>query len=227
MAAVETKIARRKLVDLKNLEVNARYMTAAQFTQLVANLKRDGSLTSTPLVYRDEILSGNHRVKAAIAAGIEEADVLEITSELTPEQRTAIQLSHNAITGQDDPNTLAQLYATLGLDMKKYSGLTDDHFKLDDINVAALSIGNVKYQELVILFLPEEERQFLDQIKRIQHDKRARNRLIGRLDDFDTIFAAVTKLKTAKNIHNSAVALRVMADIALEQLATVDESRPK
>lgn len=226
MSALQTKVVRRKLAELKNLEVNARYMTAAQFNGLVENLKIDGVLTSTPLVYRDEILSGNHRVKAAIAAGIEEADTLEIVSELTKEQQVKIQLAHNAITGQDDPNTLAILYSSLGLDAKKYSGLTDDHFKLDDVDIAALSIGNVKYQELVILFLPEEEKQFLDQITRLQKDKRARNRLIGRLDDFDTIFAAVTKIKTAKNIHNSAVALRVMADIALEQLAA-EELRPK
>jgi hypothetical protein len=226
MSAVEVKIVRRKLVELKNLEVNARYMTAAQFNQLVANLKTDGVLTSTPLIYRDEILSGNHRVKAAIAAGIEAADTLEIVSELTQEQKVKIQLAHNAIAGQDDPNTLAQLYSSLGLDAKKYSGLTDDHFKLDDVDIAALSIGNVKYQELVILFLPEEEKQFMDQMTRLQKDKRARNRLIGRLDDFDTIFSAITKIKSVKNIHNSAVALRVRADIALEQLAQ-EESRPK
>lgn len=193
-------------------------MTAAQFNQLVENLRRDGVLTSTPLIYRDEILSGNHRAMAAIKAGIEEADCLEIVSELTEQQRVAIQLSHNAIVGQDDVNVLSQLYAVLDLDYKKYSGLTDEHFKIDEVDVAGLSIGNVKYQELVILFLPEEERAFIDAVKRLENDKRTRNRLVGRLADFDLFFSAVTKIKSKKNIHNSAVALRVMAEIALEAL---------
>ncbi len=110
---VESRIVKVKLRDLKLLEKNARYMTPQEFSQLVANIKQDGKLMGVPVVYRGEVLSGNHRVRAAIKAGIEEADVLDILTELTEERRLAIQLSQNAINGKDDPNILAQLYTSL------------------------------------------------------------------------------------------------------------------
>jgi hypothetical protein len=47
---------------------------------------------------------GNHRVRAAIKAGIDESDVIDILTEISEERRLAIQLSQNAISGKDDPN---------------------------------------------------------------------------------------------------------------------------
>ena len=103
---IESRIVKARLRDLKLLEKNARYMTPQEFALLVDNIKRDGKLTSTPVVYRGEVLSGNHRVRAAIKAGIEEADVIDILSELSEERRLAIQLSQNAINGKDDETLL-------------------------------------------------------------------------------------------------------------------------
>src|ERR1039458_3962134 len=100
---VESQIVKVKLRNLKLLEKNARYMTPQEFSQLVANIKQDGKLMGVPVVYRGEVLSGNHRVRAAIKAGIDEADVLDVLTELTEERRLAIQLSQNAINGKDDP----------------------------------------------------------------------------------------------------------------------------
>ena len=62
----------------------------------VANLKTYGVLTSTPLVHRGRVLSGNHCVEAAIEAGIVGAEIIEIVSELD-ERALAIELSHNAL----------------------------------------------------------------------------------------------------------------------------------
>jgi len=58
------------------LDVNARFLPHEQFRQLVENIRRDGCLTSTPLVWNDTasgrlvVLSGNHRTLAAIEAGL-------------------------------------------------------------------------------------------------------------------------------------------------------------
>lgn len=52
---------------LRLLDGNARFLPHEQFQQLVANIRRDGCLTSTPLVWNDSesgrlvVLSGNHR----------------------------------------------------------------------------------------------------------------------------------------------------------------------
>ena len=112
-----------RLSELKLLEKNARYMKGPQFERLVENIRRDGVLTSFPLVHREgkalEVISGNHRVSAAIKAGIEESDVIEVTTPLTRQQFVALQLSHNAIAGQDDPNILRSLYDELDFGWKR------------------------------------------------------------------------------------------------------------
>ena len=149
-----------RLADLTLLEKNARFMRGATFARLVANIKADGCLTSVPLVGHVDgkllVASGNHRVPAAMKAGIEEADVMEILTPLTREQFVALQLAHNAVVGEDDPNILQSLYAELSFGWKEYSGLTDDAFKVEDLDTSVLRVGNPFYEELQISFLPAD-----------------------------------------------------------------------
>jgi hypothetical protein len=194
-----TRIVRRKLKDLRLLKKNARYMAEPEFNRLVENLRRDGTLTSLPLVYRDEVLSGNHRVQAAGKAGIDEADVIEITSELTKDQRDAIQLSHNALTGKDDPNILREIYEGLSLDWQKYSAVYEEMFKLDEEKAVSLGVPIAKYQELVIAFLPEDRQAFYD---------------------------AILAVKDGRHIGNTGTALRVMADIVTQHMAAEAAAAP-
>src|SRR6266849_939500 len=62
--------------ELELLEINARFMKNETFAQLVANVKKDKGLASVPLVYagpdakKPRVLSGNHRVKVALAANL-------------------------------------------------------------------------------------------------------------------------------------------------------------
>lgn len=223
-ASLKTKVHRVKLRDLKLLEKNARFMKEAQYRQLVDNLKRDGALTSAPTVYKGEVLSGNHRVMAAIEAGIEEADVIEIVSTLTKAQRVAIQLSHNSIVGEDDPNVLLDLYSHLDLSFKTYSGLTDDYFKgLDELDTSGLAVGSPGYEELIFLFLPEERDVFEKLLEKVEKVKKKPRRLVAHYKDFEAIFDAVIAVKTKHNIHNAAVALRMMAELAVERLEQLDK----
>ena len=108
---------------------NARSMPPATYKRLVENIRHDGVLTSTPLVGSmkgDErrlfVLSGNHRVAAAIDAGIEEATCIAILDPIPRDRFSAIQLSHNAIEGDDDASILQELYAILDLDLKSVLG---------------------------------------------------------------------------------------------------------
>ena len=217
-----TQTVTRNLKDLTLLEKNARYMTVTQFGRLVDNLKRDGVLTSYPLIYKNVVLSDNHRVQAAIEAGIIDSPCIEVLTELTQEQQTTIVLSHNAISGQDDLSTLQELYESLGLELKAYSGLTDDSFKLEEIDIDSLSLGTPKYEELLILFLPEELTVFQEAVKKLEKSK-ARKAFAAHYADYADIFQAVTETKKKLDIHNTAMALRVMADLALKQLDQMAE----
>ena len=194
-------------------------MAEPEFNRLVENLRRDGVLTSLPLVYRGEVLSGNHRVQAALKAGIVQADVIEIETELSEEQQRAIQLSHNALTGKDDPNLLREIYESLSLDWKKYSAVYEEMFKLDEEKAIALGVPIAKYQELVIAFLPEDREAFFAFATMLETRYRHAYALIGERSDFDAFFEAVLAVKDARKIGNTGTALRVMAEMVGEALA--------
>lgn len=221
---LETRIVKRKLSELKHLEGNARFMAAAEFGQLVENLRGDGVLSSVPLIYQDTILSGNHRVEAAVAAGIIEADFMEILTEIPYERQIAIALSHNSISGEDDQNKLHALYDSLGIDWKQYSGLSDESFKLEELDISSLSIGAPKYEELTILFLPEEQDLFIESLQKIAKSKKLSPVLTAHYKDYDEIFSAVTQAKDQLNVHNTAMALRVMCDLALDKLSEISQT---
>jgi hypothetical protein len=195
-------------------------MPGAQFRQLVENLRTDKVLTTTPLIYQGVVLSGNHRVQAAIEAGIEEADVIEVLTPLDDSRKVALQLSHNAITGQDDPGLLSELYRDLDIVWKQYSGLTDAALnEIKELDVKALALGQPEYQELVLMFLPEEQAAFLRALKGVENKlKKGVPIFVGRFEDFDRFFAAVVAMKKIKGVHNSALAVRMIAELALAQL---------
>ena len=201
-------------------------MPPALFQRLIDNLKSDGVLTTAPLIYEDEVLSGNHRVQAAIKAGIESADCIEVTSPLTKSQRIAIQLSHNSIEGQDDPNTLRELYESLDFDTKFYSGLSDDVFnKIEPLDIGSLAIGTPKYQDLNTLFLPADKEQFEAALKRIEQGAKRKHPPsvhLAMLDDFNKFFDSIIAVKEWNGVHNSAIAMRIMANLAVERLEQLE-----
>lgn len=226
---IETEV---RLVDPRSLRPapeNARFMTAQQQKRLNDNITADGALTSVPLIYQDgdvlEILSGHHRIDAAIAAGLEKIYVMVIVTPLPRSRRTAIQLSHNEITGQDDPSKLLELYSGLDLSMKAYSGLTDDKFKgLAEIDVGALSLGSVKYQELFISFLPGDRDVFVGFLADIEKSvKKGREYLVARAEEFGALFDLIVKIKSRSGVHNSAVAMMALVELARERLAQLEQ----
>ncbi len=223
-----TLIERRKLSDLKVLEKNAHYLEKNYFDTLVANIKRDGCLTSLPVVYDQdnpgEILSGNHRVKAALKAGIVEAEVIVIKSELSADQKTGVILSHNSIKGKDDPNVLKELYDSIvSLDFKAYSGLTDDAFKVPDIELVPLSFQQEPTQDVMVSFLAADKQVFLDNVERLAKYAKKHEVMTAEISTFDAFAEAMFKIKSDFQIINSALALKVMSELALERLAEFEE----
>lgn len=230
-----TTILKIPVEQLRHLEVNARYMTADQQQRLTENIKRDGSLTSLPLVWliQDEsgkaedppayeIVSGNHRVLSAKEAGLTEIDCIVITNFLTPERRVEIQLAHNAVTGQDDLSVLEQLYESLDLDGKQYSGLTDDLFSsLKDLSLSGFNVDAPEYQEIVLSFLPEDADEFLKIIDRAGKSKSALI-LTARHADFDQFFDTIVRTKEVHNIQNNAMAITALAEMAMERLDQIE-----
>ncbi len=106
------------LTALRPARKNARRMNAAMMSRLEENIARDGQLASLPLCWKRgdsyEILSGHHRIQAAINAGVTTGLILYTDSDMSDERRTAIQLSHNSLSGADDVQILLSLVADIG-----------------------------------------------------------------------------------------------------------------
>src|SRR5208337_29879 len=107
---------------------------------------------------------------------------------------------------------------------KEYSGLTDDAFKVEDLDTSVLRVGNPFYEELQISFLPADAAIFTDWLTKIGKSKAAITRLVGAYADFDRFFQGLLAVKHSTGVHNTAVALRMMAELAADALARQEEA---
>ncbi|MFE9127789.1 ParB N-terminal domain-containing protein [Streptomyces sp. NPDC007148] len=220
------KLVRRDPRTLTGLEVNARYMRKEEYDRLVENIRRDGCLTSTPLIYsggeyaegRELILSGNHRTMASVEAGLEEIDCMLIEEQLTRPQLVAIQLSHNAINGQDDPATLKQLYEELDdVDWRAYSGLDDEQLQLlAEVQPEGLSEANLDFATVSLIFLPPEleaAREAFDQARLGQNES-----WLAARADYQQTLDTLASTHAAHKVGNVATALHAILAIVENHL---------
>ena len=219
---MRTRVEQMRLGDLKLLELNARYMRHETFQSLVKNIRRDGSLTSTPFAIHDGdgylVLSGNHRVMAAIEALGKDAlvDVMVTDDELDQAQRVAIQLSHNAIAGEDDPATLTLLYQQLDeIVWRDYSGLDDKTLDLlAEVSTAPLAAAaRLDFLTIVLLLLPTERDRLEASLADAKQAVKGDAILAGRLADYDRLLDGLDIAGRAWGVLNVATSLGLMLDI--------------
>lgn len=214
------------------LTVNARSMQHARFQRLVDNIKQDGYLESTPLcaivgLYAEgdepardtagdiifEVLSGNHRTRAAIAAGLQTIRILAILDPVPKSERIAKQLAHNAIEGEDDPAVLKQLYEELDIDLKQYAALDDKTLaSLAEVKVGTLAEANLQFQPLTFLFLPHEAERvkaLVEQARKIVPG----DVYLARWGEYDRLLDTLTDVGAAHMVRNASAQLLLMLDL--------------
>jgi hypothetical protein len=181
--------------SLKLLDKNARYMENYQYRQLLENIKKDGHLASTPFCHFTEtgeylVLSGNHRVKAAIDAGLESIIFLYRDGQISNSEKIAIQLSHNALVGRDDKQILSSLWAEIeNLESRIYSGLDSDLIEeLADIKFTALGPPRIPMESVSLLFLPEEVERMDNLFEAAQFNVGARTQYLCSISGYKTLF---------------------------------------
>jgi hypothetical protein len=231
---------------LKLLKLNARYMRHETFMRLVENVKKDKALTSVPFCaildyYQEgdpiprhedtgepvyEVLSGNHRVKAAISAGLAEIEVMVTDDPLSPDQRKAIQLSHNELTGEDDPATLKLIYESIqDLDLRLYSGLDDKKLELlAEVKPGSLNEAHLEFQPLTMIFLPDEldgVNELMDTVKTTI--KGAKATWITRWSDYDKYMDALEDASRSHGVKNVATALMVILEVFSRHITELQE----
>lgn len=237
---METKVLKVDPRSLKLLEVNARFMKQDEFQKLVANIKRDGCLTQLPFCCKDPVerkwlvLSGNHRVQAAIEAGLEEIDIQATNKRLTKDEMIAIQLSHNAISGQDDMAILKELYGAIDdINMKKYSGLNDETLKLlEKVSADSISSPSLDYQMINILFLPSEVKEIQRALKEFKSEIQSNPTLVAQFKDYEEFMNTMNDVGKGMIVKNTALTFMCMLRLAqhnIEQLKEtwMVEAKPK
>lgn len=216
---------------LRLLRRNARYMKKETFDQLSDNLSRDGMMTSIPLCHpiaervdwqecpeQDlEVLSGNHRVKGASRSGLQQIVVLVIPHQ-DDEQKVAIQLSHNSISGSDDQQILAELWSELrSIDAKLYSGLDSETInELEKIKFHGFTAEPVRTEKVVLWFLPEEVEDLDRMLTACAEILAADRAYMAPLERYGKLFAAIAATKKRENIKNTAVAFMRLIDLVHE-----------
>lgn len=247
MESQTLKIAIREIDPrkLKLLDLNARFMRHETFMRLTENMRADGASTQTPFIWLRhddttqqplaspdddnayEVLSGNHRVKAAIAADLPTIFVLHCDHYLTPERRKAIQLSHNAIAGEDDPAILKTVYESIqDVGMRMYTGLDDKILQLiEKVNVASIAEASLQFQTVSMSFLPHEVEavnEVWEQVKKQVAGSKAN--WLMRWADYDKALDALEATSTAAGVKNTATAFMLILEIFsrhLDELRTL------
>lgn len=226
-----------KVVDpsrLTLLKDNARFFKRETFRQLRDNIASDKHLSSVPLCYQYqdgklEVLSGNHRVQASIEAGLKKICVLVITSELEKSRRIAIQLSHNALVGEDDQSILANLWAQIdSVADKLYSGLDSELMKeLGDVELVNFTTPQIPAHTVTFMFT-EAEKDSLKEIMELLEAESARSSLVylARGHQYEEFLGTVNRLKNCEKIRDGALALIKMLEIASEYLDAHEEPAP-
>ena len=232
---MRTHIEVLKLADLKKQRINARFMKGDTFRQLVANLEKDGSLTSVPLVRPDgdghRILSGHHRVAAAVEAGITEAACMVLDEEISRQQEVALVLSHNSLSGEDDPATLKAMYEELDdTEWMDYSGLDDRTLELlDEVSTEGLSEANLSFSTINLVFLPHEKEAAEEALFEAKKQVGSGDKWLAGIAQYEPTLNALETVKSSYAIGNIATALGIVLAVFennLTQLADgwVDKS---
>lgn len=223
------KLAVVDIEELSLLEKNARYMTNEQFNRLVSNIKQDGGLSSVPFCYKEgdryKVLSGNHRVMAAREAGLKQVLIMYTDKKMTKVEQIAVQLSHNAIVGQDDPAILKELWDEINdVDLKVYSGLDDKILdEIKKISIEPLSEVKLDYRTLSFLFLPSEIERVKEVIQEAVELCGGDEIYAAHIEEFDRMLAAMSKTNAAYNIKNAATSLMIILDVFENHLTDLAE----
>jgi len=214
--------------DCLLLDRNARYMTKEQQARLDENIKRDGFLSQLPFGIRQQngkfkIISGNHRIKSAIKAQLEAVLILYgDLADFDDQRQLAIQLSHNSISGQDDPVLLKALYLELDdLFLKAYSGINErELLDYKPLDLSAIVEKDIELAEIRFMFCEANKEKVLRILDALQY----KTGLDGNTDslafmEMDWFIEVMSKVQKRYQIKNRSTALLKMCSIVEESLA--------
>lgn len=217
--------------DLKEQDVNAQVMSPKDFDRLTENIRTRGALESLPFCAQPggqgeiQIVSGHHRVRAALAAGLTRGPVLLDTSLLTRSQIVAKQIAHNQLVGTSDEDVLKELLRELeSVDDWLETGLPqslmpghEDRITID------LPHADFDWRTVTIVFLPRQ----LEDFKRLLDSIAGHQDLVvvAEATAFSAFARATSAFSRLKEIRTAGTAIALLTEIALQELKTAEGER--
>lgn len=202
--------------------INARYFSPEIMQQLTNNIADAGNLESMPLVYVEDgvykIISGHHRIEAAVAAKLPWILVLRALPK-SHDEVVSMQIAHNALVGIDDKVILSEMFQSIqDIQLRLRTGLNDE---LAKITYTSLNFRIGEFRELTLLFLPEQLGELESDLEMIARNTSVRPQttvMLADRSDFDTFTKVLRRIKRTENIKNNATAILRMAQLAMEHL---------
>ena len=144
---------------------------------------------------------------------------------LVLQRQIALQLSHNAIAGQDDPAILKELYEELeSVEWRQYSGLDDKTLDLlERVDVASLGEANLDFASVQFMFLPDELERAEAAFDAARSAATADQRWLAGLEQYEPVLDALETSRAAYKIGNSATALAVILAVFERHLGELAE----
>lgn len=193
------------------------------FSRLADNIKQDSRLESLPLCHLEKdkihLISGHHRVRAARSAGIDHIHILLITTALTRSEVISKQLSHNALSGFDDPQVISELFSEItDLSERVYAGLDPEEYDLGELTgsgaIDSLEI-DWSFRLVQIMFLPSGLKKFKEAVEAMEGDEI----LLAMRHEHSDLVKALKKVSEMDDVRNLSAIFSRMSEIVLEHYA--------
>ncbi len=215
--------------DCVPLAFNAHYMDKDVLDKLTSNVAHDGFLSQLPFGMKREedrkylILSGNHRLKAAIKAKLQYILILYI-DECDKDTQLGYQLSHNSLVGKDDMQMLKELYNQIdSMGAREFSGLNGLNFvDVNKINMPAIGEGDIELTEMKFQFIESKSNSIkntLEALEKMGIDEHS-TIVVG---SFEAYIKVLQEVKKTYDIKSKSVAFSKMIDICQSYLEALKE----
>lgn len=209
-------IAKVKLSDIREQDINARIMKTEMQKQLTDNIKKRGQLESLPFCAyineRIEVISGHHRLRSAKDAGLTEVYVILDISGLRRSQVAAKQLAHNAISGFDDESTLREIVKMMdSVDdmLESYVGKDILGEPLAELETLLAPKVEFDWRNITFTFLPHQVKdmeRLIDVLSSVKPDFVG----VADIEQYEAFMEAISKYQQFANVKNTGAAIHAM-----------------
>lgn len=208
--------------DLREQDLNARYMPNEMFAQFTKNIKKRGALEATPYCCLTdkgiEIISGHNTIRSFIASKVgKTVFILLETKPMSRSEITAKQLAHNSIAGIDDPRILKKMYLSIEqADLRLEAFIDENKLELPEpanVQITSLSTG-LDMRNVKLLFLPYQLEDFEAIIQQLEgtEDKV----YVAPIKEWPAFREAVNRTMQQEDIRSLGAAVARMSEIILE-----------